>query len=56
MLAATAWEHRCGITASLRHAVTTSTADMRRPPAGTGIPIEGLTNEEEHLPDGFPKP
>lgn len=24
----------------------TTTADMRRPPAGTGIPIEGLTTEE----------
>jgi len=29
----------------------TTTADMRRPPAGTGIPTEGLTNEEVR---GFP--
>lgn len=26
--------------------LTTTTADMRRPPAGTAIPIEGLTTEE----------
>src|SRR4051794_11286790 len=25
----------------------TTTADIRRPPAGTGIPIEGLTTKEE---------
>lgn len=29
----------------------TTTADMRRPPAGTGIPTEGLTTEEDK---GFP--
>ncbi|RPK93085.1 hypothetical protein EES46_07245 [Streptomyces sp. ADI98-10] len=29
----------------------TTTPDMRRPPAGTGIPTEGLTNKEE---DTFP--
>lgn len=32
----------------------TTTPDMRRPPAGTGIPTEDLTNKEAALPDGYP--
>lgn len=33
----------------------TTTPDMRRPPAGTGIPTEDLTAKKEStLPDGYP--
>lgn len=35
--------------------LTLTNPDMRRPPAGTGIPTEGLTSEEEKgFPYGYP--